>query len=205
MMKVPYFAERSPIPVDNCSEHCLNNCSCIAYAFDAAIGCMTWTGSLIDIKKFPVGGSDLYIRLARSELEKKDNKVVVIVPVVAGIITCTICTFFLWRSGDIQSMLSIGISRCIHVGLLCVQEFVKDRPTMSTVISMLNSEIVDLPTPKQPAFTERRNAGEESFEQIRKGCSLTMSPLLPLRSIARKFLSHRLASLELIKENSTLE
>ncbi|KAK1557109.1 hypothetical protein Q3G72_018055 [Acer saccharum] len=97
MMKVPYFAERSPIPVDNCSEHCLNNCSCIAYAFDAAIGCMTWTGSLIDIKKFPVGGSDLYIRLARSELEKKDNKVVVIVPVVAGIITCTICTFFLWR------------------------------------------------------------------------------------------------------------
>ncbi|KAK0580149.1 hypothetical protein LWI29_037093 [Acer saccharum] len=64
------------------------------------------------------------------------------------------------------------ISRCIHVGLLCVQEFVKDRPSMSIVISMLNSEIVDLPTPKQPAFTERRNAGEESSEQIQKRCSI---------------------------------
>ncbi|OMO83122.1 Cysteine-rich receptor-like protein kinase, partial [Corchorus olitorius] len=47
----------------------------------------------------------------------------------------------------------LDILRCIHVGLLCVQEFAKDRPTMSSVVSMLNSEIVDLPTPKQPAFS----------------------------------------------------
>ncbi|MFQ6620906.1 hypothetical protein Gotur_002697 [Gossypium turneri] len=46
------------------------------------------------------------------------------------------------------------IWRCIHVGLLCVQEYTKDRPTISTVISMLNSEISDLNTPKQPAFTQ---------------------------------------------------
>ncbi|TXG47254.1 hypothetical protein EZV62_026548 [Acer yangbiense] len=96
-MKVPYFAERTTITVENCSEHCLNNCSCIAYAYDAGIDCMTWTGSLIDLQKFSNGGADLYIRLAHSELEKKDNKVVVILPVVAGIITCAICTFFLWR------------------------------------------------------------------------------------------------------------
>ena len=48
------------------------------------------------------------------------------------------------------------ILRCIHVGLLCVQEFAKDRPTVSVVISMLKSEILDLPHPKQPAFTERQ-------------------------------------------------
>ncbi|KAK0579921.1 hypothetical protein LWI29_033484 [Acer saccharum] len=65
------------------------------------------------------------------------------------------------------------ISRCIHVGLLCVQEFVKDRPSMPTIISMLNSEIVDLPTPKQPAFTERQNnSGEESSQQSQKRCSI---------------------------------
>ena len=45
--------------------------------------------------------------------------------------------------------------RCIHVGLLCVQEFAKDRPTTSVVVSMLKSEIVDLPCPKKPAYTER--------------------------------------------------
>ena len=48
------------------------------------------------------------------------------------------------------------ILRCIHVGLLCVQEFAKDRPTTSTVNSMLKSEIADLPCPKKPAFTERQ-------------------------------------------------
>ena len=53
-----------------------------------------------------------------------------------------------------------------------MQEFVKDRPSMSTVISMLNSEI-DLPTPKQPAFTERQNTGrEESSQQSQKRCSI---------------------------------
>ncbi|GKV19170.1 hypothetical protein SLEP1_g29462 [Rubroshorea leprosula] len=49
------------------------------------------------------------------------------------------------------------ILRYIHVGLLCVQEMAKDRPTMSTVISMLNSEIMDLPSPKQPCFHSKTN------------------------------------------------
>ncbi|KAF8411257.1 hypothetical protein HHK36_003804 [Tetracentron sinense] len=47
------------------------------------------------------------------------------------------------------------VLRCIHVGLLCVQEFARDRPTVSTILAMLSSEIATLPTPKQPAFTER--------------------------------------------------
>ncbi|XP_037497558.1 G-type lectin S-receptor-like serine/threonine-protein kinase At1g11300 [Jatropha curcas] len=68
------------------------------------------------------------------------------------------------------------ISRCIHVGLLCVQEFAKDRPTVSTVISMLNSEIVDLPIPKQPAFTERQVALDSagSSQQSLKNCSVNL-------------------------------
>ena len=47
--------------------------------------------------------------------------------------------------------------RCIHIGLLCVQDFAADRPTMATVISMLGSEIVDLPPPRQPVFIQRQN------------------------------------------------
>uniref|UniRef100_A0A6N2KFU8 non-specific serine/threonine protein kinase n=1 Tax=Salix viminalis TaxID=40686 RepID=A0A6N2KFU8_SALVM len=76
----------------------------------------------------------------------------------------------LWNQGNIAALVDPGISypsfqeeifRCVHVGLLCVQEFAKDRPAIFTVISMLKSEIVDLPTPKQPAFSERRS---ESFQ-----------------------------------------
>ncbi|GMI78039.1 CALLUS EXPRESSION OF RBCS 101, RESISTANCE TO FUSARIUM OXYSPORUM 3 [Hibiscus trionum] len=42
--------------------------------------------------------------------------------------------------------------RCIHVGLLCVQDHAIDRPTMADVVSMLSNETVELPAPKQPAF-----------------------------------------------------
>ncbi|VVA35920.1 Hypothetical predicted protein [Prunus dulcis] len=46
--------------------------------------------------------------------------------------------------------------KCVNVGLLCVQEDPIDRPTMSNVLTMLDSEIAISPTPKQPAFLLRR-------------------------------------------------
>uniref|UniRef100_A0A7N2MA73 non-specific serine/threonine protein kinase n=1 Tax=Quercus lobata TaxID=97700 RepID=A0A7N2MA73_QUELO len=70
----------------------------------------------------------------------------------------------LWNSDNVVALIDPMISkpffemeilRCIQVGLLCVQEFAKDRPTISVVVSMLKSEIVDMPRPKKPAFTER--------------------------------------------------
>ncbi|CAM0144804.1 unnamed protein product [Urochloa decumbens] len=45
-----------------------------------------------------------------------------------------------------------AIERCIQVALLCVQESAEDRPSMDLVVSMLNSENVRLPKPKQPAY-----------------------------------------------------
>ncbi len=71
----------------------------------------------------------------------------------------------MWNADDVMALtdpmireahFEIEILRCIHVGLLCVQEFAKDRPTVSIVISMLKSETIDLPLPKQPAFVERQ-------------------------------------------------
>nr|DAD20612.1 TPA_asm: hypothetical protein HUJ06_022075 [Nelumbo nucifera] len=46
--------------------------------------------------------------------------------------------------------------RCIHIGLLCVQEAAADRPTMSNVVVMLGSESIALPQPKRPAFSVER-------------------------------------------------
>ena len=42
------------------------------------------------------------------------------------------------------------IVRCIYIGLLCVQEKVADRPTMASVILMLDSHSFALPVPLQP-------------------------------------------------------
>ncbi|XVF42895.1 hypothetical protein PTKIN_Ptkin01aG0402600 [Pterospermum kingtungense] len=381
--KLPDFAEWSPALEDNCRDQCLNNRSCLAYAHDPGIGCMSWTQNLVDIQKFSTGGINLYIRLAHSELDKeRDIHRIIIITVVIGTVIIAISIFFLWRwivkrrdklqkpplfkieelaiatnnfslsnklgqgglaqctgQGFEEFMNEVlvisklqhrnlvrllgccvegeekmlvyeympnksldsfifakqelldwkkrfniieGISRgllylhrdsrlriirrdlkasnilldeemnpkisdfgmarifggnenqantsrvvgtygymapeyamfgqfseksdvfshgvlllkivsgrrntdkvlsdpchcqellrCIHVGLLCVEESVKDRPTISAVISMLNSEIVDLPTPKQPAFTERRIASDiESPENNQNRCSI---------------------------------
>jgi hypothetical protein len=54
------------------------------------------------------------------------------------------------------------IMRCIHIGLLCVQENVADRPTMASVILMLNSYSITLQVPSQPAFFMHNNIDSET-------------------------------------------
>ena len=50
--------------------------------------------------------------------------------------------------------------RCIHVGLLCVEDSAIDQPTMSDVISMLTNDNLSLPSPKKLAFSLARKAIE---------------------------------------------
>ncbi|XP_050258378.1 cysteine-rich receptor-like protein kinase 44 isoform X3 [Quercus robur] len=73
-----------------------------------------------------------------------------------------------WKHGIVSNLadptLEAGstteIMRCIHIGLLCVQENVVDRPTMASVVLMLNSYSITLPIPSQPAFF--MNSGTKS-------------------------------------------
>ncbi|KAL5731133.1 non-specific serine/threonine protein kinase [Ranunculus cassubicifolius] len=67
----------------------------------------------------------------------------------------------LWNEDKAQTLVGRIISessskeeilRCIHVGLLCVQDFAKDRPSMIYVLSMLTSEVTSIPNPNEPAF-----------------------------------------------------
>ncbi|KAL6135311.1 hypothetical protein ACLB2K_067539 [Fragaria x ananassa] len=47
--------------------------------------------------------------------------------------------------------------RCIHIGLLCIQDAPADRPTMSLVIHMLEAEeAASLPPSKEPAFSRKK-------------------------------------------------
>ncbi|KAL6651963.1 hypothetical protein ACP70R_010888 [Stipagrostis hirtigluma subsp. patula] len=63
------------LTLDECRERCRANCSCVAYApldirgGGAGSGCIMWTDKLIDIR-YVDGGQDLYLRAAKSELEK---------------------------------------------------------------------------------------------------------------------------------------
>ncbi|KAJ8630006.1 hypothetical protein MRB53_023329 [Persea americana] len=47
------------------------------------------------------------------------------------------------------------VLKCICIGLLCVEEDARARPTMASVLAMLISETPTIPSPKQPAFVSR--------------------------------------------------
>ncbi|XP_075666911.1 G-type lectin S-receptor-like serine/threonine-protein kinase At1g11300 [Castanea sativa] len=98
MTKVPDNAVWSSAFENKCREQCLENCSCIAYAYDTGIGCMSWTNKLIDTQQCSSSGVDLYIRVAYSEFDKVGNvKKIVTITVITGTIFLSICTYLLWK------------------------------------------------------------------------------------------------------------
>ena len=59
------------------------------------------------------------------------------------------------------------VLRCIQVGLLCVQKRPEERPLMSSVLFMLDSDNASLPQPKQPGFyIERVHAETDSSSSL---------------------------------------
>ncbi|KAG6754690.1 hypothetical protein POTOM_040484 [Populus tomentosa] len=71
-----------------------------------------------------------------------------------------------------KSSVATEVLRCIHIGLLCVQEDPADRPTMSSVLHMLASDTITLPIPKQPAFSIGRFVAMEGQSSNQKVCSV---------------------------------
>ncbi|PPS13803.1 hypothetical protein GOBAR_AA06765 [Gossypium barbadense] len=48
--------------------------------------------------------------------------------------------------------------KCIHIGMLCVQDSAMYRPTMATVVLMLESEAPTLPKVRQPTYSSSRRS-----------------------------------------------
>jgi hypothetical protein len=65
-----------------------------------------------------------------------------------------------WREGKAINIIDPSLSniskdeimRWIHIGLLCIQENIVDRPTMASVALMLNSNSLTLSIPSKPAY-----------------------------------------------------
>ncbi|KAF8390863.1 hypothetical protein HHK36_023162 [Tetracentron sinense] len=179
-----------------CEAACLNNCSCVAYAKTGIGSCAFWYGDLLDIREYSEGGQDLYIWIAASELDSNNKgkpvAVIVAISVVSGMLLCVLIgwntyevelfqAWKLWNEGKPLELIDDFMedpvpeseaSKCIQVGLLCVQKRPDDRPTMPTVLLMLDSESVVLHQPKQPGFyTERFPVETNSLSSIVKKSS----------------------------------
>ncbi|KAF7026107.1 hypothetical protein CFC21_038238 [Triticum aestivum] len=81
----------------------------------------------------------------------------------------------LWEGGRFLELLEASIANEIHaaearryinIALMCVQEHADDRPTMSNVVAMLNSEGVILREPKHPAYFNLRVSKEDESGSV---------------------------------------
>ncbi|MED6111857.1 hypothetical protein PIB30_056216 [Stylosanthes scabra] len=92
----------------------------------------------------------------------------------------------LWMEGRALELISEDIKescngsealRCIHISFLCLEQHPHDRPSMSSVVMMLSSEIC-LPKPKQPALFvgEYSSSNKTNLASVNE---LTMSILEP--------------------------
>ncbi|RYR40800.1 hypothetical protein Ahy_A09g046547 isoform D [Arachis hypogaea] len=94
----------------------------------------------------------------------------------------------LWNEGKALELMDHGLNetcntkevlRCIHIGLLCVQNVPTDRPTMVDVVSFLSNDAIQLAQPKQPAFFINVDTNQQQLhtntKEIFSKNSLTLS------------------------------
>ncbi|WJX21089.1 non-specific serine/threonine protein kinase [Trifolium repens] len=78
-----------------------------------------------------------------------------------------------WREGTIRNIIDPSLNngsqneimRCIHIGLLCVQENLVDRPTMANIALMLSSYSFTMPLPLEPASSFVGRTGSLTYMQ----------------------------------------
>ncbi|XP_062079007.1 G-type lectin S-receptor-like serine/threonine-protein kinase At4g27290 isoform X2 [Humulus lupulus] len=70
------------------------------------------------------------------------------------------------------------VLRCIHVGLLCVQQNPMDRPSMTSIVMMLGSDS-SMPQPKKPGYFFETESPQGGHSQSSTTNNATMSVLEP--------------------------
>ncbi|KAF6175528.1 hypothetical protein GIB67_038102 [Kingdonia uniflora] len=96
-----------------CKMECLKNCSCVAYANsdirEGGSGRLMWFSDLVEIKKLPVNGQDLYLRMVASELERmgdsskksRQTAVMISATIVLGILISGLAFWLIiWRQRE---------------------------------------------------------------------------------------------------------
>ncbi|XP_071689664.1 G-type lectin S-receptor-like serine/threonine-protein kinase B120 [Rutidosis leptorrhynchoides] len=87
----------------------------------------------------------------------------------------------LWKEGKPEELIDVSIVdscnrtealQCIHVALLCIQSSAVQRPTMSSVVFMLEGESTSLPQPSENDFT---SLGSVEMDLIVEGREINMS------------------------------
>ena len=76
-----------------------------------------------------------------------------------------------------DSCLQNQFLRCVHIGLLCVEDDALDRPTMDNVTSMLANDTAVLPNPRRPAFYIESRAHETKSQETKSSQNISVNGL----------------------------
>ncbi|KAL9277779.1 hypothetical protein ACSQ67_024998 [Phaseolus vulgaris] len=77
---------------------------------------------------------------------------------------------------DSIALAEANVLRCIHIGLLCVQDRAEDRPDMSLIVLMLNGE-KPLPRPREPAFYPHQSGSSSGNSKLQSTNGISISLL----------------------------
>ncbi|XP_022717011.1 G-type lectin S-receptor-like serine/threonine-protein kinase At4g27290 isoform X1 [Durio zibethinus] len=90
--------------LEECKNLCKKDCSCTAYANldirNGGSGCLLWFVDLVDIRELTENGQEIYIRVAASELEGKNERrriAFICMFSIAVLILGLALVFYLWR------------------------------------------------------------------------------------------------------------
>ncbi|KAK3188220.1 hypothetical protein Dsin_027781 [Dipteronia sinensis] len=204
-MKLPDSADILQLgQSESCEERCLQNCSCTAYSEITGIGCMIWSGNLVDVQEFNKGGSILkiHIRLADSELGGKRaiSNAVIIVVVVVGSFVLAISAWLFWRfKGEIEALCKDSPMSCCKSSNVKIidpssREFSLDLsgPSEGFVIDGSQVNSADLPMYNFNAvaaatdnFSEENKLGQGGFGPVYKG-KLPEGQEIAVKRLSRK-------------------
>ncbi|XP_048131123.1 G-type lectin S-receptor-like serine/threonine-protein kinase At4g27290 [Rhodamnia argentea] len=97
------------LSLKDCRTRCLKNCSCTAYSNSdirgKGSGCVLWFGDLIDMRQFPSGGQDIYIRMSALEIdsfpiEKRKLVATAVASAISGLLLLGITLgITIWKRG----------------------------------------------------------------------------------------------------------
>ncbi|ESW05392.1 hypothetical protein PHAVU_011G175500, partial [Phaseolus vulgaris] len=76
----------------------------------------------------------------------------------------------LWKDDKYFELVDLSLNeevqRCIHIGLLCVDHYANDRPTMSEILSRLTNKSAIVSLPQRPTFYVQRYMYPENLSSF---------------------------------------
>ncbi|WOG85255.1 hypothetical protein DCAR_0104443 [Daucus carota subsp. sativus] len=164
-VKLPDFADTQAGDSGDCEDKCTKNCSCSAYGYVEGIGCMVYSGDLIDIEHLEAGDNSVYVRVSNSELGRKKSvsTAAIIGIAVGGIIILGILFLAFWRfRGKLK-----GRSQDLSAGFSAVDELSTDgKQDTGPQLPLFSFTFVELAT---EYFANKNKLGEGGFGPVYKG------------------------------------